>query len=107
MTQYYYHFTAPDNFVSIKETGLAENSFLCNSLEDCFTFINLYAHLYTDVFVLKVDASGLDDDKLLESYDHNKDLLKADAFIYLDNIDPSLIELHEAYKIESSERDER
>lgn len=83
----YYHATPKENVFSIIREGIHasfDGVYLCKAAEDCLMFFLIYPdHAGKEIAVIPID---LDDEKIIESYDHNKEFIPCDAFIYPEDI---------------------
>lgn len=90
-----YHASSEDNMNSIMEKGILANPhygevYVCPSLDDIKVFASFY-RVPHDSLVFKIDTKKLDMIRMRESIDHNRKILKADAYVYFKSIPPEAI----------------
>lgn len=90
-TKTYYHYTLKDNIYGIIKDGLKPGDdgliYLCKSIEDCNKFIKANRQLLqlatgSSVLEIAYIPIELDPADVEESHDHNKDLIRCNAYTY-------------------------
>ena len=84
----FYHATTQSNFEKIQESGEIKVGFdsivyLAESPEDAYKFIGL--RVWDEPIVI-LEITGLDPDKVIETFDHSYAFFKCRSFGYLENI---------------------
>ena len=88
----YYHATDYSNIVSILDKGLKASTidglvYLAETEDDALKFVVLRG--YEKIVTFKVKIYKRDEDKLIETFDHNQRFFKCRSFGYMGNIPPS------------------
>lgn len=90
-TKTYYHYTLKDNVYGIIKDGLKPGEdgliYLCESIDDCNTFIKANRELLqlasgSNVLEIAYIPVELDPADVEESHDHNKNFIRCNAYIY-------------------------
>ena len=90
----YYHATDYNNLISILSNGIKANQYdglvyLCEKPEDAAKFLVVRGIKHIAVF--KVKVYKYDEDKVIETFDHNPMFFKCRAFGYQGDISSDLI----------------
>jgi len=89
---YFYHATDKANLGKILMQGIKatrEGVYLADKPEYAVRFLMIRG--IKDIIVFKIDAKKLDKKKLFESYDHSRSFFKCRAYIYEEDIKPTVI----------------
>ena len=98
----YYHATEYTNLISITDNGIKANNFegivyLCEESDDAAKFLAIRG--IKDIVTFKVKIYKADEDKIIETFDHNPYIFKCRAFGHIGDISPDLIEPHLRYDL--------
>ncbi|MBO5387553.1 MAG: hypothetical protein J6A59_05360 [Lachnospiraceae bacterium] len=90
----YYHATDYSNLASILDTGLKASKidglvYLAKTEEDALKFVVLRG--YTKIVTFKIKIYKRDEDKVIETFDHNPNFFKCRSFGYVGDISPDKI----------------
>lgn len=96
----YYHATSKRNRKSILEKGLLTGIdgvvYLTKKPDECLRFMAFRFDKYIDVYEVNIPKS--EKNKVMESFDHNENIFKCKAYMYLENVPVEWIKLHSEYK---------
>lgn len=96
-----YHATEYSNLISILDNGIeARNAeklvYLAETSDDAVKFLLLRG--IKDIVTFKVKIYKKDEEKLIETFEHNYNIFKCRAFGYAGNIKPENVEAYKKYQ---------
>lgn len=98
--KYLYHATDIRNLSSILRFGLKRNEYgmiyLADTEIDALKFVAL--RMIKEIAIIKVNIVELDQEKLIESNDHNYDFFKCKAWEYRNDISKTALKAYSVYK---------
>lgn len=84
-----YHYTRRENVLNMYKEGIRPCSFWCRSIEDCKLFLGLYmkAGLIPSPCDIAFVSIDFEEEEIIESDDHDRNLIDCDAFFCPKRID--------------------